>query len=87
MADGRVVRPAPGGSGEAVARLDEPAMAALGLHLFGRERAGGLREALDAPRSRKRIPVAIEGGAFPGFDVMPGLVALEPNERERRLYE
>ncbi len=45
------------------------------------------REEAARPMPRKRIPLALEGGALPGFDIMPGLVPLEPDPALRRLYE
>lgn len=42
---------------------------------------------LRKPLPRKRIPAALEAGAFPGFDASPTLVPLAPDPRDRRLYE
>jgi len=50
-------------------------------------RRGFAHEEATRPLPRKRIPLALEGGAFPGFDIAPGLVPLEPDPALRRLYE
>lgn len=39
------------------------------------------------PAVRKKAPLALEAGAFPGFEIHPSLVPLEPDMEERRLYE
>lgn len=39
------------------------------------------------PLPRRRIPLEVEAGIFPGFDVSPGLVPLSPAQRERELFE
>jgi hypothetical protein len=50
-------------------------------------RRGFAHEEATRPLPRKRIPLALEGGAFPGIDIAPGLVPLEPDPALRRLYE
>lgn len=50
-------------------------------------RRGFAHEEASKPLPRKRIPIALEGGAFPGIDVAPGLVPLAPDPALRRLYE
>jgi hypothetical protein len=42
---------------------------------------------LAKPLPRKRIPIALEAGFFPGFDFAPGLVPYEPDPQLRALYE
>jgi hypothetical protein len=72
---------------EFVLAVDEAVIARVVAEAFPRRRARAMAEELDKPRERKRIPVMVEGGAFPGFDAAPGLVPLEPDWRQRRLYE
>jgi hypothetical protein len=52
-----------------------------------RRRLERVDEELAKPLPRKRVPLSVEAGMFPGFDVMPGLVPLDPNLQERKLYE
>ncbi|MBX3729156.1 MAG: hypothetical protein KF858_08210 [Candidatus Sumerlaeia bacterium] len=72
---------------EVVLAVDEAVIGRVVSEAFPRRRARAMAEELDKPRERKRIPVMVEGGAFPGFDAAPGLVPLEPDWRQRRLYE
>ena len=58
------------------------------LHLLeSRRRMMFLDRALKQPNPRKRVPLSLEAGVFPGFDVSPGLVPLDVNQEEMRLYE
>lgn len=50
-------------------------------------RTAAVRKEIGKPLPRKRIPLAVEAGALPGFDVAPGLVPLEPDIEERELYQ
>ena len=50
-------------------------------------RTAAVRDFLARPDERKRIPLALEGGVAPGFDIAPALVPLDVDRRERRLYE
>lgn len=52
-----------------------------------RRRLDSVREETRQPLPRKRIPLALEAGVYPGLEVFPGLVPLEPDGRERSLYE
>ncbi|MCC6545777.1 hypothetical protein IT570_01315 [Candidatus Sumerlaeota bacterium] len=52
-----------------------------------RRRTAALAKELQKPLPRKKIPIAVEAGVFPGFDVGPALVPLTPDEAERRLYD
>ncbi|MDK2973107.1 MAG: hypothetical protein PWP23_2862 [Candidatus Sumerlaeota bacterium] len=72
---------------EIVLPVDEETVERVARELLPRRRIRMIDEKLDEPRERKRIPVAIEGGAFPGFGISPGLVPLDPDPAERRLYE
>lgn len=54
---------------------------------FERQRLAGEHEEVRKRRARRRIPLEVEAGVFPGFDVSPGLVPLSPDARERILYE
>ncbi len=66
--------------------LPEDRFSELMRMLEPRRRARALYTELKKPLPRKRIPLAVEGGAFPGFSVGPTLVPLDPDERERQLY-
>ncbi|MCC5876532.1 MAG: hypothetical protein JJU11_09975 [Candidatus Sumerlaeia bacterium] len=55
--------------------------------LIERQRLASDHTELRKPRPRRRIPLEVEAGIFPGFDVSPGLVPLTPEQRERELYE
>jgi hypothetical protein len=58
------------------------------LHLLeSRRRMMSLDRALRQPNPRKRVPLSLEAGVFPGFDVSPGLVPLDVSQEEMRLYE
>lgn len=61
---------------EAVLRLLEP-----------RRRAQALDRELAERLPRRKIPLALEAGVLPGFDIRPGLVPLEPDLAQRELYE
>lgn len=52
-----------------------------------RQRAQALVKETGKPLARRRIPLAVEAGMVPGFDAMPGLVPLQPDEKDRVLYE
>jgi hypothetical protein len=52
-----------------------------------RRRLDALREETARPLPRKKIPLAFEAGVYPGFEIAPGLVPLEPDAKDRRLYE
>jgi hypothetical protein len=52
-----------------------------------RRRSVALDVELRKPLPRKKIPVAMEAGAFPGFDVSPSLVPLQPDSEDRKLYD
>lgn len=49
-------------------------------------RAEVAEEFLNQPRERKRVPIQVEGSAFPGVNMMPGLVPLDPSPLNRRYY-
>lgn len=70
-----------------VRELDETAWRNAVARWMALDRTRSAREALDAPRERKRIPLALEGSALPGITVAPGLVPLDPDPDTRRLYE
>ena len=55
--------------------------------LYPLRHSRAVAEKLDEPLPRKRIPIGIEGSALPGIDVAPVLIPLDPDQRERRLYE
>ncbi len=69
-------------------RIDLPEGAvARTLRLYAaRRRTLDVGDELDEPRELKRIPIAIQGGAVPGFAVAPALVPLDPDPEIRRLY-
>lgn len=67
--------------------LDGEQMERLLVLLEPRRRTQSVREELRRPTPRKRIPIALEAGFLPGFDVGPSLVPLDPRPEERRLYE
>jgi hypothetical protein len=52
-----------------------------------RRRADAVTREIRRPMPRKKIPLALEAGIYPGFEIFPGLVPLEPESRQRRLYE
>lgn len=52
-----------------------------------RRRLAAVSAELKKPLPRRRIPVALDAGVFPGFDVSPSLIPLEVDSRERELYE
>jgi hypothetical protein len=52
-----------------------------------RRRADAVTREIRRPMPRKKIPLALEAGIYPGFDIFPGLVPLEPESRQRQLYE
>ncbi|MBI1292418.1 hypothetical protein GC173_14460 [bacterium] len=52
-----------------------------------RRRTDALRTETARPLPRKKIPLAFEAGVYPGFEIAPGLVPLEPDAKDRRLYE
>ncbi|MDX2175455.1 MAG: hypothetical protein SF028_03185 [Candidatus Sumerlaeia bacterium] len=65
-----------------------PEQAAYGVALAAPAlRAAQVGEEARKPLPRRRIPLAVEGGAVPGFDFGPGLVPLKPDPELRRLYE
>jgi hypothetical protein len=66
---------------------DPANLAAARRLLEPRLRLAAADEVLREPLPRKRVPIEVEAGLFPGFDVTPGLVPLEPEARQRRLYE
>lgn len=55
--------------------------------IYPRRRADEIEEFMNQPQEKKRIPIQVEGSAFPGVNVLPGLVPLDPNQRTRRLYQ
>lgn len=55
--------------------------------LLERQRLASDHVEVRKPRPRRRVPLEVEAGIFPGFDVSPGLVPLTPEQRERELYE
>lgn len=54
---------------------------------FPRQRAQSLQFSMDQPGERRRIPLELQGSAFPGFSIYPGLVPLQSDPSVRRLYE
>jgi len=50
-------------------------------------RSGEIREELAKPMTRRNIPIALEAGVLPGFDIGPSMVPLDLDERQRSLYE
>lgn len=76
-ADGRMV----------VREVEPDAVDRVVTQLYPRRRVGVLGEELARPGEILSIPFQVEGSAGPGFDVTPGLVPLNPDERERRLYQ
>ncbi len=50
-------------------------------------RSQSVEELLDEPLPRRKIPLAIEAGVFPGFNVSPTLLPLRESSQNRRLYE
>jgi hypothetical protein len=50
-------------------------------------RSSAVGEELSRAPARKRIPLAIEGSALPGLDLAPGLVPLDLDPKEKRLYQ
>lgn len=52
-----------------------------------RRRAKAVEAALKEKPRRGKLPLAVEAGAFPGFDVAPGLMPLRPDDQTMRLYE
>ena len=52
-----------------------------------RRRTAALARELQKPLPRKKIPIAVEAGVFPGFDIGPSLVPLTPDEADRKLYD
>ncbi len=54
--------------------------------IYPRRRADDIEEFMNQPQEKKRIPIQVEGSAFPGINVLPGLVPLDPEQKRRRLY-
>lgn len=54
--------------------------------IYPRKRAEEIEQFLNQPLEKKRIPIQVEGSAFPGVNVMPGLVPLDPSQSIRRFY-
>ncbi|MCB2155873.1 hypothetical protein KQI84_13405 [bacterium] len=67
--------------------LEPGAMQRTMQWLYPLRHSTAVLEKLDEPLPRKRIPIGIEGSLLPGFDVAPVLIPLDPDQRERRLYE
>lgn len=67
--------------------LAEENMARVQALAFERQRLALEHDEVRQRRARRRIPLEVEAGVFPGFDVSPGLVPLSPDMRERMLYE
>ncbi len=51
------------------------------------QRQRALDRELEKPLPRKRIPIAIEAGVFPGIDVAPSMVPLDPDVSNRKLFQ
>jgi len=75
-ADRRVEVPIEPEQHRAVRRLLEP-----------RRRSQAIRAEVKEPLPRRKIPIALEAGAVPGFQIAPALVPLQPDPAQRELYE